>query len=101
MAKQQEELVIGGRTIAFSNGDKVLYPGSGFTKKQVLDYYLRVSKYLLPHLKNRPITMKRFPDGVRGKFFYEKNAPRFTPGVDRDHRSACGAGTTRRSATSS
>jgi bifunctional non-homologous end joining protein LigD len=57
-----------------------MYPGSGFTKGQVIDYYARVSRHLLPHLEDRPITQKRYPDGVRGEHFYEKNAPSFTPG---------------------
>jgi bifunctional non-homologous end joining protein LigD len=56
-----------------------MYPGSGFTKGEAIDYYARVSEYILPHLKDRPITQKRFPDGVKGKHFYEKNAPSFTP----------------------
>lgn len=45
----------------------------------MIDYYIRASLFLLPHLKNRPVTLKRYPDGVRGQFFYEKDAPRFTP----------------------
>jgi bifunctional non-homologous end joining protein LigD len=57
----------------------VLYPAARFTKGQVIDYYIRVADALLPHLAGRPVTLKRFPDGVRGEFFYEKDAPRFTP----------------------
>jgi bifunctional non-homologous end joining protein LigD len=68
-----------GKELQLSNLDKVMYPGSGFTKGQVIDYYARVSKHILPHLKDRPITQKRYPDGVRGKYFYEKNAPSYTP----------------------
>jgi bifunctional non-homologous end joining protein LigD len=64
--------------ITVSNPDKVLYP-VGFTKSQVIDYYRRVAKYLLPHLKDRPVTLKRYPDGVTGGHFYEKRAPRYTP----------------------
>lgn len=63
-----------------SNLDKVLYPGSRFTKARVIEYYSRVSPFLLPHLKNRPVTLLRFPDGVFGESFYEKNAPGFVPG---------------------
>jgi bifunctional non-homologous end joining protein LigD len=70
--------VAGGR-ISVSNLDKVLYPGKKFTKADVINYYVRVSKYLLPHLRNRPVTLKRFPDEVFGEFFYEKDAPVFTP----------------------
>lgn len=67
------------RELAITNPEKVLYPAGRFTKAQVVDYYVRVSRWLLPHLKNRPVTLKRFPNGVRGEFFYEKDAPSFTP----------------------
>ena len=73
-----KDLRIDGRVITLSNPGKVLYP-VGFTKAQVLDYYLRVAKFILPHLKDRPVTLKRYPDGVAGEFFYEKRAPSFTP----------------------
>jgi len=79
MASKSEMVEVEGREIALSNLDKVLYPGSGFTKGQVIDYYARVAQYILPHLRDRPITMKRYPDGVNAEFFYEKNAPKFTP----------------------
>src|SRR5256714_1073904 len=75
----KEQVKIGNRRIEVSNLDKVLYPGGKFTKAKVIDYYIRISEYLLPHLKNRPVTLKRFPDGVFGEFFYEKDAPAFTP----------------------
>lgn len=78
MAKR-DVLEVGGRKISVSNLDKVLYPGNHFTKGQVIDYYIRASEYLLPHFRDRPVTLKRFPDGVRGESFYEKDAPRFTP----------------------
>jgi bifunctional non-homologous end joining protein LigD len=76
---REEHLQIGNQRIAVSNLDKLLYPGGKFTKAKVIDYYIRISEYLLPHLKNRPVTLKRFPDGVFGEFFYEKDAPAFTP----------------------
>jgi bifunctional non-homologous end joining protein LigD len=76
---QPGQLEIDGRKLKLSNLDKVLYPGSGFTKGQVIDYYIRVSRFLLPHLKDRPVTMKRYPNGIDGGHFYEKDAPRFTP----------------------
>jgi hypothetical protein len=60
------------------------YP-SGFTKAQLIDYYTRASTYLLPHVKNRPVTLKRYPDGVRAEHFYEKDAPSFTPDWVRTH----------------
>ena len=68
-----------GRRIALSNLDKVLYPGNSFTKAHVINYYTRIAKWLLPHYASRPVTMLRFPDGVRGKAFYEKDAPKYTP----------------------
>ena len=67
-----------GRQLTLSNLDKVMYP-DGFTKGQVLDYVTRVSPVLLPHLRDRPLTMKRWPDGVLGHSFYEKNAPSHRP----------------------
>jgi bifunctional non-homologous end joining protein LigD len=72
-------LRIGNKELALSNLDKVMYPETGFTKGQVIDYYTRVAPHLLPHLKDRPITLKRFPNGVAGEHFYEKDAPSFTP----------------------
>jgi len=68
-----------GRELALSNLGKVLYPEPGFTKGQVIDYYARVAEVLLPHLRGRPLTMKRYPDGVEGKFFYEKRCPPHRP----------------------
>jgi bifunctional non-homologous end joining protein LigD len=79
MAAAKQTVEIEGRPVTLSNLDKVLYPGNGFTKAQVIDYYIRVAPWLLPHYKRRPVTMKRFPDGVRGKAFYEKDAPKYTP----------------------
>src|SRR5690242_5444071 len=79
MAKDGQQIRVDSKTLSVSNLEKVLYPKTGFTKGQVIDYYARVSGYLLPHLKDRPVTMKRYPDGVGGKFFYEKDAPRYTP----------------------
>jgi bifunctional non-homologous end joining protein LigD len=68
-----------GKRLNLSNLDKVLYPASGFTKGQVIDYYARIAPALLPHLKGRPVTMKRYPDGVDSEYFYEKNAPKHRP----------------------
>jgi bifunctional non-homologous end joining protein LigD len=79
MARKTQEVSVGRRRIAVSNLDKLLYPGTRFTKAKVIDYYINISKYLLPHLKDHPITLKRFPDGVFGEAFYEKDAPAFTP----------------------
>jgi len=68
-----------GRHLSLSNLDKVLYPATGFTKGQVIDYYARIGPALLPHLAGRPVTMKRYPDGVDSEYFYEKNAPKHRP----------------------
>ena len=76
---QKAELIVENRKIQVSNLDKVLYPKVGFTKGQVIDYYIRIAPVLLPHLKDRPLTMKRYPDGVEGEFFYEKNCPSHRP----------------------
>jgi bifunctional non-homologous end joining protein LigD len=73
------ELIVEDRKIQVSNLDKVLYPKVGFTKGHVIDYYIRIAPVLLPHLKDRPLTMKRYPDGVEGEFFYEKNCPSHRP----------------------
>ena len=62
-----------------SNPDKVLYPAGRFTKANVVDYYVRVAPFLLPHFRDPPVTLKRYPDGVYGEAFYEKDAPAFTP----------------------
>ncbi|HVA09071.1 MAG TPA: non-homologous end-joining DNA ligase [Acidimicrobiales bacterium] len=70
---------IEGRELSVSNLEKVLFPESGFTKGQLIDYYLRVAPVMLPHVRERPLTMKRFPDGVDGKFFFEKHIPSHAP----------------------
>jgi bifunctional non-homologous end joining protein LigD len=67
------------RRLSLSNLDKVMYPEVGFTKGQVIDYYTRIAPVLLPHLRDRPLTMKRYPDGVEGEFFYEKRIPSHAP----------------------
>jgi bifunctional non-homologous end joining protein LigD len=70
---------VGGEKLSLTNMDKVLYPATGFTKGQVIDYYVRIAPALLPHLTGRPLTMKRYPGGVDQEFFYEKNAPKHRP----------------------
>jgi bifunctional non-homologous end joining protein LigD len=76
---EKAQLVVEGKKLAVSNLNKVLYPKVGFTKGQVIDYYVRIAPVLLPHLKDRPLTMKRYPNGVDGEFFYEKNCPSHRP----------------------
>ena len=68
-----------GKQLSLSNLDKVLYPEAGFTKGQVIGYYQQVAPALLPHLAGRPLTLKRYPDGVDKHFFYEKHCPRHRP----------------------
>jgi bifunctional non-homologous end joining protein LigD len=72
---------VGDRTLTLTNLDKVLYPSVGFTKAEVIDYYLRIASVMLPHIRDRVMTRLRFPDGVgANRFsFYEKNAPMGTP----------------------
>jgi bifunctional non-homologous end joining protein LigD len=76
---KQSFLEVGGRQVKVSNLDKVLYPVTGFTKADVINYYIDASSVLLPHLKDRPISLKRYPDGVEGFFFYEKQCPSHRP----------------------
>ncbi|HEX6566277.1 MAG TPA: non-homologous end-joining DNA ligase [Chthoniobacterales bacterium] len=78
MAKQSF-LAVGDKEVKVSNLDKILYPVTGFTKRDVIDYYVNISTVLLPHLKDRPISLKRYPDGVEGFFFYEKQCPSHRP----------------------
>jgi len=74
-----QEVTVDGRQLKVSNMDKVLYPATGFTKGQVIDYYTRVAPALLPHLQRRALTLKRYPNGVDKQFFYEKNCPSHRP----------------------
>ena len=70
---------VDGRRLRLTNLDKVLYPATGFTKGQVVDYYTRIAPVMLPHLAGRPVTMVRLPDGVDGERFFEKRCPRHRP----------------------
>lgn len=78
MPGASHQLEVEGRQVPVSNLDKPMFP-TGFTKGQAIDYYIRISGHLLPHLKDRPITLKRYPNGISGKHFYEKDAPDYTP----------------------
>ncbi len=73
------EVEVEGRTVKLTNPDKVLYPKTGFTKAQLIDYYAAIAPVLLPHLHDRPLTLKRYPNGVEGEFFYEKQSPKHRP----------------------
>jgi bifunctional non-homologous end joining protein LigD len=75
----RSQLNIEGRIVEVSSLEKVFYPKAGFTKGQVIDYYIKISPFLLPHLQGRPVTLKRYPNGVEGLFFYEKQIPASHP----------------------
>jgi bifunctional non-homologous end joining protein LigD len=77
--KNTELAEVGGRELTLSNRTKVLYPETGFTKGDLIDYYLGIAPVLLPHLQGRALTLKRYPNGAQEKFFYEKNAPKHRP----------------------
>ncbi len=77
--KRHVEIEVGGRRLRLSNRDKVLYPNAGFTKGELIDYYTAIAPFLLPHLAGRPVTLKRYPDGVKEPYFYEKRCPTHRP----------------------
>jgi bifunctional non-homologous end joining protein LigD len=79
VAPKRLEVEIDGRRLSLSNLDKVLYPEAGFTKGHVIDYYTRVAPYVLAHLRGRPLTLKRYPNGVDETYFYEKQCPSHRP----------------------
>jgi len=78
-SRKRATVSVAGRELRLSNLDKVLYPQSGFTKGELIDWYARMGEVLLSHLRDRPLTMKRYPDGVEGKHFYEKRCPKHRP----------------------
>ncbi|GAB3067472.1 non-homologous end-joining DNA ligase [Micromonospora schwarzwaldensis] len=80
MPADRFKVEVEGRSLELSNLDKVLFPQAGFTKGEVIDYYTRIAPVLLPHLRDRALTRIRFPNGVDGGSFFEKNAPAATPG---------------------
>jgi bifunctional non-homologous end joining protein LigD len=73
------EVIVAGRTLKLSNRNKILYPQTGFTKGELIDYYATVGPILVRHATDRPLTLKRYPDGVEGKHFYEKRCPAHRP----------------------
>jgi bifunctional non-homologous end joining protein LigD len=79
VAPRRVEVEVEGRRLSLSNLDKVMYPATGFNKGQVIDYYTRIAPVLLPHLRGRPLTLKRYPNGVDGQHFYEKRCPSHAP----------------------
>ncbi len=77
--KRATEIEVEGRTLKLTNRAKVMYPRTGFTKGELIDYYAAVAPVLVPHLAGRPLTLKRYPDGVEGEYFYEKRCPAHRP----------------------
>jgi bifunctional non-homologous end joining protein LigD len=75
----RQRVRVEGRQLSVSNLDKVLFPEVSFTKAAVIDYYVRIAPVLLPHLSGRPVTFTRWPDGVEGQAFFEKNTARHAP----------------------
>jgi bifunctional non-homologous end joining protein LigD len=73
------EVALDGRELRVTNWDKVLFPATGFTKGELIDYYVRIAPTLLPHLRDRPLTLRRFPSGADGPSFFEKNCPAHRP----------------------
>jgi bifunctional non-homologous end joining protein LigD len=73
------EVITEGRRLKLSNWDKVLFPRTGFTKGDLIAYYARIAPAVLPHLRDRPLTLKRYPEGVEAQYFYEKQAPSHRP----------------------
>ncbi len=72
-------VLVDGRRLKLSNWDKILYPATGFTKGDLISYYARVAPAVLPHLRDRPLTLKRYPNGVQAPYFYEKQSPSHRP----------------------
>jgi bifunctional non-homologous end joining protein LigD len=77
--KRAVEIEVEGRTLKLTRSAKVMYPRTGFSKGDLIDYYAQLAPVLLPHLAGRPLTLKRYPDGVEGKYFYEKRCPPHRP----------------------
>ncbi|WP_395739205.1 non-homologous end-joining DNA ligase [Prosthecobacter sp.] len=79
MSRNQSQLEVDGVQVPVSNLDKMMYPDARFTKSDVIQYYIHIAECLLPHLQARALTLKRYPDGVKGFFFYEKECPDHRP----------------------
>ncbi|HMG92772.1 MAG TPA: hypothetical protein VK589_22095, partial [Chryseolinea sp.] len=80
MAKKNTQWVqVGKRELELSNLDKILFPEDGVVKAQVIEYYLKIAPTLLNYVKGRALTLIRFPDGITGESFYQKNRPDWAP----------------------
>jgi bifunctional non-homologous end joining protein LigD len=78
MARAQQ-VEVDGRQLSITNLDKVMYPSTGFTKGAVIDYYARIAPAIIPHLRGRPLTLKRYPEGTEAGHFFEKRCPKHRP----------------------
>lgn len=78
-ARVADELTVGSHRLRISNPDKLLFPTSGITKREYVDYYVRIASYMLEHVRERPLSMERFPDGITGETFYQKEVPEYFP----------------------
>ncbi|UJH90430.1 hypothetical protein LZ575_16580 [Antarcticibacterium sp. 1MA-6-2] len=74
-----KEIKIGSHTVEITNTQKIFFPEEGYTKGDLIDYYEKIAETMLPYLKDRPVTMIRFPNGIDGKRFYQKEAPEYFP----------------------
>lgn len=90
MSGEKVSAAVGNRIVQLSNLDKVFWPDTGYTKADLIQYYAEMAPVILPHLKDRPLTLTRCPDGIDGKLFYQKNAPPHTPDWVRTHASGDG-----------
>ncbi len=79
-AKETQEIKIGKHAVSISNRQKIFWPDEGFTKGDVIDYYEKMAEYILPHLKGRPLSLKRNPNGIKDNGFYHKDAGENAPG---------------------
>jgi bifunctional non-homologous end joining protein LigD len=74
-----DSIKVGGRTVPVSNRDKVLFPDDGITKGELIDYYVAIAPAMIPHVRSRPVTMERYPDGIAGERIFQKNIPKYFP----------------------
>lgn len=96
LSEQDElRLSVGGREVHLSNLDKVFWPREDYTKADLIDYYHRVSDFIVPHLRGRPLTLKRYPDGIKGESFFQKQAPDGIPGWVKSETLPTGSGSRR------
>ncbi len=79
MARTSQWVEVGKRKLELSNLEKVLYPEAGVVKAEIIQYYFKIAPTILTHLKGRPLTLVRFPDGIHGETFYQKNRPDWAP----------------------